>query len=423
MGQVTSELQAFRSADISAHKNRLDSDAGKFQPPVTMTGLVELGIMMGQQQTTVQRLEEKLQNAEAIIQSLSVRQQQENVSPNIPSTRDKKSDVMKDTLLASSLIEDKDDIDNDADDYSQLLKNVLMGLSKKGSSSSKVPTYEESHRMNSNMMDRVQKERKFIEDAKALLREEKSTMRVEQDRLNQRKESWKERKKCLHADDTAGRLALKGAIKQLNERTMWLNNTIAQIKRTHDWILSRSKKLDAIELYILNLNSSDAHREVDEVDVVVTLRQLWKELETDLSMLGSDTPHDIDDDSVVHNIVRMIKSDTTHTNTHYNSHPSHPSHPSSHYPTTSKDTVTNGKWAMPSRMHNRNWDMPANAMVEQGLVHSHLKRFAEQRVESTEAYEVHAKWLDNLQQEITRFTSSQNVAKNKNYESLSVFNI
>ena len=415
VGQVTGELQALRSADISAHKSRLDLDAGKFQPPVTMTGLVELGIMMGQQQTTVQRLEEKLQNAEAIIQSLSVRQQQENVSPNVPSSRDKKSDVMKDSLLASSLIEDKDDIDNEADDYSQLLKNVLIGLSKKGS---KVPAYEESHRMNSNMMDRVQKERKFIEDAKALLREEKSTMRVEQDRLNQRKESWKERKKSLHADDTAGRLALKGAIKQLNERTMWLNNTIAQIKRTHDWILSRSKKLDAIELYILNLNSPDSLREVD----VVTLRQLWKELETDLSMLGSDTPHDIDEDSVVHNIVRMIKSDTTHYN-HYNSHPSNPSNPcnpSSHYPTTSKDSVTTGKWAVPSRMHNRN--MP-NAMVEQGLVHSHLKRFAEQRVESTEAYEVHAKWLDNLQQEITRFTSSQNVARSKNYDSLSVFNI
>ena len=402
LGQVTSELQAFRSADISAQKSRPDYDAGKFQPPMTMTGLVELGIMMGQQQTTVQRLEEKLQNAEAIIQSLSARQQQENISPNVPN-RDKKSDAMKDSLLANSLIEDKDDIEHEADDYSQLLKNVLIGLSKKGS---KVPAYDESHRMNSNMMERVQKERKFIEDAKALLREEKSTMRVEQDRLNQRKESWKDRKKSLHVDDTAGKLALKGAIKQLNERTMWLNNTIAQIKRTHDWIISRSKKLDAIELYILNLNSPDSLREVD----LVTLRQLWKELETDLSMLGSDT-HDIDEDSVVHNIVRMIKSDA-----HYNSHP---------YPAASRDTVTNAnaKWAMPSRMHNRNWDMPANAMVEQGLVHSHLKRFAEQRVESTEAYEVHAKWLDNLQQEITRFTSSQSLGKNKNYESLSVFNI
>lgn len=381
--QVTNELQGLRTA--GSQKNRTDLDAGKFQPPLTMTGLVELGIMMGLQQTTVQRLEEKLLNAEAIIHSLSERQQQENVSPNIP-LNNKKTDVMKDSLMATSLIEDKEDVENDTDDYSQLLKNVLIGLSKKGS---KAPVYEEHHRMNNNMMERVQKERKFIEDAKALLREEKSTMRVEQDRLNQRKDSWKERKKSLHAEDTAGKLALKGGIKQLNERTMWLNNTIAQIKRTHDWIISRSKKLDAIELNILNINSPDAPREVD----LITLRQLWKELETDLGVLGAD--HDIDDDSIVHNIVRMIKADN-----HYNNYP----------PVVS---VSN-KWAMPSRMHNRNWDMPANSIMEQGLVQSHLKRFAEQRVESSEAYEIHAKWLDNLQQEITRFTTSHSNNSNSN---------
>ena len=436
--QLTSDLQAMRAHGYTHTENRVDLDAGKFQGPLTMTGLVELGIMMGQQQTTVQRLEEKLQSTEAIIQSLSERKQreeQENVSPNVLPIKGKRTEAMKDPLLVTSLIEDKEDVDTtDADDYSQLLKNVLIGLSKKGS---KVPVYDENHRMNSNMMERVQKERKFIEDAKALLREERSTMRVEQDRLNQRKDSWKERKKSVHADDTAGKLALKGAIKQLNERTSWLNNTVAQIKRTHDWILSRSKKLDAIELYILNLASPDSVRDAD----LIALRQLWKELETDLSALGSDS-HDIDEDSLVHNIVRMIKSDhhdhhdqQYHQYNHFSSSKQYAgSSSTSSYPTSSKDgAVTNAKWAMPSRMHNRNWDMPSSSMMEQGLVQSQLKRFAEQRAQSTEAYEVHARWLDNLQQEITRYTSSQSIGRganntnnntnNKNYESINIFNI
>jgi hypothetical protein len=315
------------------------------------------------------------------------------------------------------------------------------------------------------MMERVRQERKFIEDAKVLLREEKVTMRVEQDRLNQRKDSWKERKKCLHADDTAGKLALKGAIKQLNERTMWLNNTIAQIKRTHEWIISRSKKLHAIELCVLNLTTNDSsssagvQREVDNPNLV-SLRQLWKELETDLSLLGSEANMssnnnnnigpDSDEESIVHNILRtMIKGNalplplplynSMYENNNHNQIPMN-----SYIPMTSNSKGGMGmgmgmgmttKWAIPTRMHNRNWDMPGNAMIEQGLVQSQLKRFAEQRVESTEAYEVHAKWLDNLQQEITRYTTGgQNghshghglgsgSGKRVHHENINMFNI
>lgn len=282
----------------------------------SVAGLVELSIIVGQQQSTVQRLEEKLKEAEGVIfnmnnKGLSPRNnnsssgnnfnQQENISPNMQLNQaniDEKSLKSKaiDTNNKSSKNNAKSNqFDNEDDDrenlgeYSIMLRDIWTEFSKR-----RLPFSESMTSPNSPKTDtqqskifwttKVAKERNFIEEAKKLLKEQKKSIRSEQERLNKKREIWRTQKRNIRSDDINGRLTLKSSTKLLNDQTERLNSSIEQTRRTNDWLTERVRKLDSMDRYITKLQSSSEQGNIDENSTA--LAQLGKDLDNNMSQFG-----------------------------------------------------------------------------------------------------------------------------------------
>lgn len=451
-------VTAFGGPDIVA--------SGGFASQVPVSSLVELSIIVGQQQSNVRRLEEKLRDAEAIISNFNSASQ-ENLPPNVDrnaglgavggATVSKGVTSLNATEAAA---EAEESCDGEGE-YSVLMKEILLEFSRRRKSlgSENVRGKKSKRRSESassipstlgnqlaaplsrnSFMSKLATERKFIEDARALLREEKSFIRSEQERLNKRRETWRQQKQNVDPHDEAGRLSLKGTSKLLNEQAARLNASIEQTRKSQEWLSERTRKLDKMEKLLLSLeDKKDGIASVGhnfyQNDVISALDKLGKDLDVELSMFGTETQHvalelsSSSDDggasaqpsrfSSHYNQKQQTQPPVTMVYQYPGPYPMPPGHvfygsqpkppppqPQSwegyQYAHPYHQNITSSSQMQPSAPQSSS----INTIPLQSQVRQEMKSIIEQRQQTNEAYDTHATWLEGLRQEIGRFSHS-----------------
>jgi hypothetical protein len=459
----------------------------------SVAGLVELSIIVGQQQSTVQRLEEKLKEAEGVIFNLNNNgvsprnnneltndggnnfNQKENISPNLKSNEaniDEKTIKSKsiDTNLNNKSIKNQksNQFFNDYDDedrenlgeYSIMLRDIWSEFSKR-----RLP-FSESSSSNSPKTDiqqsrifwttKVAKERNFIEEARKLLKEQKKSIRSEQERLNKKRENWRTQKRNIRSDDINGKLTLKSSTKFLNDQTERLNSSIEQTRRTNDWLTERVRKLDSMDRHITKLQLPSQQGIIDENSAALT--QLGRDLDDNMSQFGElsllVTTESEDDIYLQHPLVdsrqyssrsRGVPLGNHHNNNQHGQYDPYRTQARDYYqphsnippqfqhqqpyiqPFQQHHNVHESNYYLDQHHHqqqqsNKRWEnrdngrsinqQPPVTITDVQKRQKNVQQLSDERIQSNEACEKHASWLDNLRQEIDRFSHTNISANN-----------
>jgi hypothetical protein len=309
-------------------------------------GIAALSAIVGQQQTSVQRLQEKLESTEGLILALTqalpsqaqTQQSKPQATPHVPQDSPKR--VKKAAVAVSARSRRGGSADNDSEGESErkatssadyhrydkmtpssmgndsgrrgndreLEKDLLLSPEWQSPSDSDIQRYPAHHRSSSKAdmetrnswskiptrhdtigpsrsptrsrprqkeKDRereretpqtdigleiwalkIARENRFLDDLMATLKDEKLSVRKEQDVLGKRRAAWRMKKASNHKD-TAGKAELRAESSELNAQTTRLNGAVEQTRVMHGFLTERRRKLDALKEYLQQLSVSN----------------------------------------------------------------------------------------------------------------------------------------------------------------------
>ena len=103
---------------------------------------------------------------------------------------------------------------------------------------------------------KIARENRFLDDLMATLKDEKLSVRKEQEVLGKRRAAWR-MKKASNPKDSAGKAELREESSDLNAQTTRLNDAVEQTRVMHGFLTERRRKLDALKEYMLQLSVSN----------------------------------------------------------------------------------------------------------------------------------------------------------------------
>ena len=140
---------------------------------------------------------------------------------------------------------------------------------------------------------KIARENRFLDDLMATLKDEKLSVRKEQEVLGKRRAAWR-MKKASNPKDTAGKAELRAESSDLNAQTTRLNAAVEQTRVMHGFLTERRRKLDALKEYLLQLSVSKEssqrprskgapvlHREDDAELTLEVMERLGRELDSE----------------------------------------------------------------------------------------------------------------------------------------------
>jgi len=214
-------------------------------------GIVELSIVVGQQQELVKQLEEKLK-------ALS--------KPNAGEKGDADAGI--------------DEAQHQSFDKS-LLREMLQEFAQRRKPFTAAAA---SGKDDMQVIANIAKEKKFILNARAALKEEKAAIRWEQERLMKRREAWKKQRK------TGGSQSTKELTQALNQQTSHLNLAVEQARKTQEWLNERERKLDRLQDMVSRPSSLRERKDEHEnFKNFLHFDTLGRELDADAEMISMHT--------------------------------------------------------------------------------------------------------------------------------------
>ena len=156
---------------------------------------------------------------------------------------------------------------------------------------------------------KVARENRFLEDLTATLKEEKLSVRREQENLGRRRAKWRV-KKASNPGDILGKMELREESAELNTHTTRLNAAVEQTRVMQGFLIERRRKLDALKDSLQQLSDcrdalgvstrvmgSSSHPHTDDADLTLEAmhrlgRELDSEVEVTLHQFGCATSAD-----------------------------------------------------------------------------------------------------------------------------------
>ncbi len=347
--------------EILGNHNRSHNLPNPNYASITPSSIIELSMILGKQQIMMQNLEEKLKDAERTITTL--RHQSDISSHKSPS----EPVQLVPTPIVSSNI-----------DYSHMLREILDELTKRRQATPKDDKVENSVKLQ-YWIEKIVKEKNFIDDASKMLKKERNSLRTSQDQLNSQRDQWRLRKQKLLADDEEGKELLTAASKVLNIEATKLNEAIDRSKRTQNWLKDRTEKLNKMERILSNF--SDNRTSATHSNDLNSLAKLESILDKELLDFSADS---------------IISHEKENQNVF----------------TETKD---------------ERWDKGVMISQNPSMIRHQIQQMVDHSTYAKDTYEKHASWLNDLRQEIGRFTygnALQEIKQNKNQIlSSNVFNV
>ena len=144
---------------------------------------------------------------------------------------------------------------------------------------------------------KVARENRFLEDLTATLKEEKLSVRREQESLGRRRAKWRV-KKASKPGDTLGKMELREESAELNTHTTRLNAAVEQTRVMQGFLTDRRRKLDALKDSLQQLSEcrdalgvptrvkgSTAHPHTDDADLTLeAMHRLGRELDSEVEV-------------------------------------------------------------------------------------------------------------------------------------------
>jgi len=146
--------------------------------------------------------------------------------------------------------------------------------------------------------EKVEMEKKLINEAQTLLRQQKSVLQKRRKQLERSKESWKLEKDALHIKSAKGtydagslkrkRNKLMSKKKSIDDQALALNVLVKKFRKTESWLASRTNKVDNLEDIIkkmINMKEGEGSEEDEDDNSIIShvraLQQITSELDTD----------------------------------------------------------------------------------------------------------------------------------------------
>lgn len=245
------------SAPVAAHVPPPGGAAGP--------GMLELGVLMGQQQATAAALETRLREADELIGRMHERNSttatQQPAVRAAPSSGDGSDPAG----------ENPNDSDIEGYSKSELLREVLLDYVKKR----KPMLQDESspeHLSSENWKALLAREMKFTTEARRALKDEKAAIKWEQQLLLNRRDVWKQQR---HTRSSSAMLLL-------NQQTTQLNEAVERARRTGTWLTEREQKLASFHKLL--------RASVGDQRLFLDLELLAKELDNDTMQINFTNP-------------------------------------------------------------------------------------------------------------------------------------
>lgn len=233
------------------------------------SSIVELSIIVGKQQAQVAQLEAQLRAAESTIVEMNTKQHQQPLVEQPQPASQTEHPVQKTQLVH----QDKGNDIYDGLDKS-LLREMMLEFARvrKPFVDANKAGCTNSHELpNMNWNAKILKEKKFIQDARNRLNDEKVAIRLEQSGLIKRREAWK---KSRNDGLMGGIVKTKDVVRMLNKQTLQLNLAIEQAQRTQKWLDNREQKLERLEGLLLESTFSIEESIYERGEAEVLGRQL-----------------------------------------------------------------------------------------------------------------------------------------------------
>lgn len=270
----------------------------------------EFNTILEQQRNYAESITKQFKDTEAKINSLAAHVTSNIPAPSNPATTTTTpvhatdSDPMNlgETEPVLEGLHDAGDGEGNGDVDVSLLKDVIMEFinRRKGKSG---PTADTSSNLKGGSSSdevsdgkywsqKLQREKKFIREAKGALHRDKESVKWNQSELMRIKNAWKKRKAEMQfhtSSDSTTKNKLKSQGESLNRRTADLNRMVEDIRWTHSWLQDRERKLSKLEKLVEN---GGQIRDNDD-SYMDTLSMLETEMESDLTQFeisagGSD---------------------------------------------------------------------------------------------------------------------------------------
>eukprot|EP00605_Chrysophyceae_sp_TOSAG23-4_P002556 GSChrysophyteH1.ASY1.ANO1.2821.1 assembled CDS len=340
-------------------------------------GIIELSTKVGQQSKAISSLEQKLRDAMDTIIRLKSEAVQAPPAP-VEEELDK-------SLLIREMLQD----------FMQRRKPADAPADTLGSGPAPTPT---TTRDRAHWVGVLQKETRFIADARRVLKEEKAAIRWEQQLLLKRREAWK--------SESQGRSS--GTQQLLNQQTLALNASVEQARRTGDWLTERERKLNSLQQLADSPPSASTHEQ---------LEKLAEELDGDMYSL---TPGYHRFGNVPHGPGFLGApagfAAPSHLGQFYQSMGAQQSFFPVSIPYTSRNTYmeAQAESARPAlRVTSENVRRTTTAESKQDFNKAarEVEKLAEEREQANAAYDAHINWLSGLRKDINTFqvqTDSEN---------------
>ena len=144
---------------------------------------------------------------------------------------------------------------------------------------------------------KVARENRFLEDLTATLKEEKLSVRREQESLGRRRAKWRV-KKASNPGDILGKMELREESAELNTHTTRLNAAVEQTRVMQGFLVERRRKLDALKDSLQQLSEcrdalgvptrvkgSTVHPHTDDADLTLeAMHRLGRELDSEVEV-------------------------------------------------------------------------------------------------------------------------------------------
>lgn len=251
----------------------VESAAVHQQSALSSQGMMDLGVLMGQQQANTALLENRLKEADTLLTKIhSTVDQRSSVEINpAPSSsakthaRGSEGDLKKATEILQALNIGKEESEDEHSEKSKLLQEMLTEFAKR-----RQPMTSNTSVMNlSRWTELLTKEIKFVTEARKAVRDEKVAIKWEQQLLLNRREIWKKQKHTRSG----------GSMHILNQQTSQLNEAVERVRKTTAWLNSRENKLQSFQALLRSATQGD-------LSVLLQIEVLAKEMDTDTLDIG-----------------------------------------------------------------------------------------------------------------------------------------
>ena len=380
--RLRNELESMRIINADDSNNNSSKSAIVPGPPAPTlgTGMMELGLMLGQQTSAISIMENKLKEA------------METISKLQDSSKNKNNIEIDDV---------EETVDLDEMDKSSLIREMLLEFIQKRKPLSK-NIGEVKGREYWNPV--IQKESKFIAEARRVLKEEKVAIRWEQQLLLKRRENFKNEKQNRS----------NGAQALLNQQTAQLNHAVEQAKHTANWLNGREHKLEHLQQLVLSTGNS--------ISIDQQIEQLVKEMDTDNLSVSPFQPDTLEVPFYTQQLLPRfydnnaipLKQMTSMYNQLHDNRRSHFSEKNSHSRNTFIDAQSENRRPLQrvsENMQDNTRGNDVNTKQEHRKAAAEVKKMEQERASSQAAYDGTMQWLSTMRQEIGKYkagSTSQN---------------